>query len=103
MGDATCSAVGVADADWRIAKLNKKKLLSSLVPVHTEPFALPPPPPPEAPPPVPPPAAAAVTPAEDAKPKDRDTLDAEIEAELADGDYDEASAAAIDQEFDDLF
>ena len=73
---------------------------AAVVDVADEPL---PPPPPEAPPPVPPPAAAAVTPAEDAKPKDRDTLDAEIEAELADGDYDEASAAAIDQEFDDLF
>ena len=35
-------AYGVADADWRIAKLDRAKLLASLVPVHTEALALPP-------------------------------------------------------------
>lgn len=32
---------GVADADWRIAQLDRAKLLASLVPVHTEAHALP--------------------------------------------------------------
>jgi len=32
---------GVADADWRIAQLDRAKLLASLVPVHTEAYALP--------------------------------------------------------------